>query len=112
MVYAENEGEVFLGRSISTQKNVSEATMQKVDAEIRRIIDEQYGRARKLIEDNRDKVEAMAKALLELETLDSEQIDDVMAGRPPRAPRPMSTVAPSAPGPAAGPDPAPSTTPA
>jgi len=112
MVYAENEGEVFLGRSISTQKNVSEATMQRVDAEIRRIIDEQYGRARKLIEENRDKVEAMAKALLELETLDSEQIDDVMAGRPPRAPRPMSTVAPSAPGPAAGPDPAPSTTPA
>jgi len=112
MVYAENEGEVFLGRSISTQKNVSEATMQKVDSEIRRIIDEQYGRARTLIEENRDKVEAMAKALLELETLDSEQIDDIMAGRTPRAPRPMSTVPPVASGPAPGPDPAPSTTPA
>ena len=68
MVYGENEGEVFLGRSITTHKNVSEATMQKVDAEIRRIIDEQYALARRLIEENRDKVEAMAKALLEWET--------------------------------------------
>ena len=66
MVYGENEGEVFLGRSITTQKNVSEATMQKVDQEIRKIIDQQYAVARKLLEDNRDKVEAMAKALLEL----------------------------------------------
>src|SRR5206468_2860963 len=60
MVYGENEGEVFLGRSITTQKNVSEATMQKVDLEIRRIIDEQYTLARRLIEENRDKVETMA----------------------------------------------------
>jgi cell division protease FtsH len=91
MVYGENEGEVFLGRSITTQKNVSEATMQKVDAEIRRIIDEQYGLARKLIEDNRDKVEAMARALLEWETIDADQIDDIMAGRPPRPPRPATS---------------------
>ena len=87
MVYAENEGEVFLGRSITTQKNVSEETMQKVDAEIRKIIDEQYAVARRLLEDNRDKVEAMAKALLELETIDADQIDDIMAGRPPRPPQ-------------------------
>jgi len=87
MVYGENEGEIFLGRSITTHKNVSEATLQKVDAEIRRIIDEQYRRARRLIEENRDKVEALAKALLELETLDADQIDDVMAGRPPRPPK-------------------------
>ena len=66
MVYAENEGEVFLGRSITKTTNMSEETMRKVDAEIRRIIDEQYALARKLLEDNRDKVEAMAKALLEL----------------------------------------------
>ena len=58
MVYGENEGEVFLGRSITTHKNVSETTMQKVDAEIRRIIDEQYALARTLIEENRDKVDA------------------------------------------------------
>jgi cell division protease FtsH len=93
MVYGENEGEVFLGRSITTHKNVSEATLQKVDQEIRRIIDTQYKLARKLLEDNRDKVEAMAKALLEWETLDAEQINDIMAGSPPRAPKPSSTPA-------------------
>ena len=88
MVYGENEGEVFLGRSITTHKNVSEATMQLVDAEIRRIIDEQYALARKLIEDNRDRVEAMAQALLEFETIDADQIDDIMSGNPPRPPKP------------------------
>ncbi|MBE0620463.1 MAG: ATP-dependent zinc metalloprotease FtsH [Burkholderiales bacterium] len=99
MVYGENEGEVFLGRSITTHKNVSEVTMQKVDQEIRRIIDEQYALARRLIEENRDKVEAMAKALLEWETLDSDQLDDIMEGKPPRAPRPTqsSTTPPPSP---------------
>jgi cell division protease FtsH len=87
MVYAENEGEVFLGRSITKQVNVSEETMQKVDKQIRRIIDEQYAVARKLIEDHQDKMHAMASALLEWETLDSDQLDDIMAGRPPRAPK-------------------------
>ncbi len=86
MVYAENEGEVFLGRSITTHKNLSEATLQKVDAEIRRIVDEQYALARKILEENRDKVEAMTAALLEWETIDSDQIADIMAGRPPRPP--------------------------
>jgi cell division protease FtsH len=62
-----------------------------VDKEIRRIIDEQYAIARKIIEDNRDKVEAMAKALLEWETIDSQQIDDIMEGRPPRAPEDTSS---------------------
>ncbi|MDE2344065.1 MAG: cell division protein FtsH, partial [Betaproteobacteria bacterium] len=111
MVYGENEGEVFLGRSITTHKNVSEATMQQVDGEIRRIIDEQYGLARRLIESNRDKIEAMAHALLEWETIDSEQIDDIMSGRPPRPPRP-SAAAPASPPPAAtgsSPGPAPDT---
>ena len=61
--------------------------MQKVDAEIRRIVDEQYALARKLLEENRDKVEAMTHALLEWETIDSEQIDDIMNGRPPRPPK-------------------------
>ena len=88
MVYGENEGEVFLGRSITTHKNVSEVTMQKVDAEIRKIIDQQFALAKKLILDNRDKVEAMAKALLELETIDADQIQDIMDGRPPRPPKP------------------------
>ncbi len=87
VVYAENEGEVFLGRSVTQTTHVSEATMQKVDHEIRRIIDEQYAIARKLIEDNRDKMEAMAAALMEWETIDSDQIDDIMNGRPPRPPK-------------------------
>ncbi|HEX8980707.1 MAG TPA: ATP-dependent zinc metalloprotease FtsH [Parasulfuritortus sp.] len=90
MVYGEEEGEVFLGRSVTTHKSVSEATLQKVDAEVRRIIDEQYGRARKIIEDNRDKIEAMTHALLEWETIDAEQIDDIMAGNQPRPPKPSS----------------------
>ncbi|WP_153146006.1 ATP-dependent zinc metalloprotease FtsH [Dechloromonas sp. H13] len=91
MVYGENEGEVFLGRSVTQHKNVSEATMQKVDAEIGRIIDQQYALARKLLEENRDKVEAMTQALLEWETIDAEQIDDIMAGRPPRPPKPTQS---------------------
>ncbi len=95
MVYADNEGEVFLGRSITKTTNMSEETMRKVDSEIRRIIDEQYGRARQLLVDNSDKVHAMAKALLELETIDADQIDDIMAGRPPRAPKTPSTSPPS-----------------
>ena len=112
MVYGENEGEVFLGRSITTHKNVSEATMQSVDREIRRIIDEQYKLARKLIEDNREKVEAMAKALLEWETIDADQVNDIMEGRPPRPPKPTGTPKPP-PGPhGSAPAPAATTTPA
>jgi len=87
MVYAENEGEIFLGRSITKTTNMSEETMRKVDSEIRRIIDEQYAVARKIIEDNRVQIEAMTKALLEWETIDAEQIEDIVAGRPPRTPK-------------------------
>ena len=87
MVYAENEGEVFLGRSVTKTTNMSESTLQKVDQEVRRIIDQQYAQARKLIEDNKDKIHAMAKALLEWETIDMEQIDDIIAGREPRPPK-------------------------
>ncbi len=94
MVYAENEGEVFLGRSVTTHKNISEATMQQVDAEIRRIIDQQYALARRLIEENRDKIELMAKSLLEWETLDSDQINDIMTGNPPRPPKPAPVTQP------------------
>jgi cell division protease FtsH len=91
MVYADNEGEVFLGRSITKTTNMSETTMQKVDAEVRRIIDEQYAVARKILEENRDKVEAMTKALLEWETIDADQIEDIMQGRPPRPPKQSSS---------------------
>ena len=98
MVYAENEGEVFLGRSITKTTNISETTMQKVDAEVRRIIDEQYALARKLIEDNSEKMHAMAKALLEWETIDSDQLDDIMAGREPRPPKDFTPRTPGSPG--------------
>jgi cell division protease FtsH len=87
MVYAENEGEVFLGRSVTKTTNLSEATMQTVDVEVRRILDEQYALARNLIETHSDKMHAMAKALLEFETIDAEQIEDIMQGRPPRPPK-------------------------
>jgi cell division protease FtsH len=87
MVYAENEGEVFLGRSVTKTTSMSEETMRKVDLVIRRIIDDQYSVARTLIEGNKDKMHAMATALLEWETIDAEQIDDIMSGKPPRPPK-------------------------
>jgi cell division protease FtsH len=87
MVYAENEGEVFLGRAITRTVHVSEETMRKVDGEIRKIIDQQYAAARRILEDNKDKVHAMAGALLEFETIDAEQINDIMEGRKPRPPK-------------------------
>ena len=95
MVYAENEGEVFLGRSVTKTNNMSEATLQKVDGEVRRIIDQQYTVARTLIEDNQEKIHAMAKALLEWETIDGEQLDDIIAGKAPRPPKDWSPRNPS-----------------
>ena len=110
MVYAENEGEIFLGRSVTKTTNMSEETMRKVDGVIRRIIDEQYTIARKLIEDHKDKMHAMAHALLEWETIDAEQIDDIMGGKPPRPPKdwtPSSTKTPGGPAAPVGTDSAP-----
>jgi cell division protease FtsH len=116
MVYAENEGEVFLGRSVTKTTSMSETTMQKVDGEVRRIIDQQYKVARDLIEENKDKMHAMAKALIEWETIDAEQIDDIIAGKEPRPPKDWtprnssvgsSTGGPSGGTPAINPDPAP-----
>ncbi len=86
MVYAENEGEVFLGRSVTKTTSISEATQQKVDREIRRILDEQYAVAQKILEAHKDKVEAMTAALMEWETIGREQVQDIMAGRPPKPP--------------------------
>lgn len=97
MVYGEEESEIFLGRSVTTHRNVSEQTMQKVDQEVRRIIDEQYAVAKKILEDNRDKVEAMTKALLEWETIDADQINDIMEGKSPRPPKEGSSPPPRPP---------------
>ena len=109
MVYVDTESESIFGRN--STKTVSELTQQKVDFEIRTLIDSQYALARSILENNRDKVEAMVTALLEWETLDAEQINDIMAGRPPRAPLPAPATqfgnsAGGAPGPAAGSAPA------
>ncbi|WP_148283566.1 ATP-dependent zinc metalloprotease FtsH [Candidatus Kinetoplastidibacterium blastocrithidiae] len=79
MVYAENENEVFLGRSVTKTVHMSEATMQKVDSEIRRIIDEQYSIARNIIESNKDIIENMAESLLEHETIDYNQIENIVS---------------------------------
>jgi len=84
MVYEDDANEGFFGGSVKT---ISEATQQKVDAEIRNILDTQYALSRRLLEENRDKVEIMTKALLEWETIDAEQINDIMAGRQPTPPK-------------------------
>ncbi len=113
MVYAEDEGEIFLGRSITRTTNVSSETLLRIETEIRNIIDTQYAVARKLLEDNRDKVEAMAAALLEFETIDSDQIGDIMSGNKPRPPKPtQSGSGPTSTGAKPGPDAAPSANPA
>jgi len=85
MVYEDSEQDAYFGRMAS--KTVSEATQQKVDTEIRLILDAQYALSRSLLETNRDKVETMANALLEWETLDAEQISDIMEGHEPRPPK-------------------------
>lgn len=90
MVYAENEGEVFLGRSITRSQHISEKTQQDVDAEVRRILDEQYAVAYKILEENRDKMETMCKALMEWETIDRDQVLEIMAGKQPSPPKDYS----------------------
>lgn len=108
MVYVDTESESIFGRN--STKTVSELTQQKVDAEIRTLIDSQYALARSILEQNRDKVEAMVAALLEWETIDAEQITDIMEGRPPRVPPPPPATqfgnSAGTPGPAAGSAPA------
>ncbi|NIE78087.1 ATP-dependent zinc metalloprotease FtsH [Pantoea sp. Tr-811] len=88
LMYAEEEGEVFLGRSAASQHaSVSGETAKLIDSEVRSIIDQCYATAKQLLTDNRDKLDAMAEALMKYETIDAEQIDDIMAGRTPREPR-------------------------
>jgi cell division protease FtsH len=90
MVYVDPDQQSMFGPVSS--KSVSEATQQKVDVEIRTILDKQYAVAKKILEENRDKVEVMVKALLEWETIDADQVNDIMAGKDPRPPKyPPST---------------------
>ena len=93
-VYGDNHSEVFLGRDMSTQRNVSPDTAERVEVEVTRIIQQEYERARTIIDDNSDKVEAMAQALLEWETLDSSQVDEIMAGKEPTPPEKLDNNSP------------------
>ncbi len=88
LMYVEEEGEVFLGRSMGSQhNNVSADTAKMIDLEVRSIIDDCYATAKRLLAENRDKLDAMAEALMKYETIDADMIDDIMNGRPPREPR-------------------------
>lgn len=86
MLYAEEEGEVFLGRSMSKAKNMSDDTARAIDAEIKSIIDRNYERAEKILTENRDILESMKDCLMKYETIDAKQIDDLMARIEPRPP--------------------------
>jgi cell division protease FtsH len=87
LMYEEDEGEVFLGRSVTQRKNVSAQIAMDIDNEIRAIIDRCYSRAKDILVENRDKLEMMADALMQYETIDSGQIDAIMAGRKPEPPK-------------------------
>ena len=87
LTYSEDDGEVFLGRSVTQHKQVSDDTAHTIDEEVRKIIDSNYQRASKILKENTEKLHAMAKALMRYETIDKEQVDDIMAGREPREPK-------------------------
>ncbi|CAI4158606.1 ATP-dependent zinc metalloprotease FtsH [Alteromonas macleodii] len=78
MLYAEDEGEVFLGKSMSKATNMSDDTARAIDAEIKSLIDRNYDRAQKILEDNIDILHSMKDALMKYETIDAKQIDDLM----------------------------------
>ncbi len=86
LTYAEEDGEVFLGHSVTKHKAISDDTANAIDKEIRAVIDRNYQRAETILKDNLDKLHCMADALILYETLDSAQLDDIMAGRKPRPP--------------------------
>jgi cell division protease FtsH len=87
MTYSEEEDEVFLGRSVTQHKNVSDETARKIDIAVREVIDTAYNRARQILTNNIEKLHAMAAALLQYETIDKEQIAAIMDGREPGPPR-------------------------
>jgi cell division protease FtsH len=87
LAYGEDQGEVFLGHSVTQHKTVSDETAHLIDEEVRSIIEANYNRAKQILTDNLDRLHAMAEALIKYETIDSAQIKDIMSGRPPRPPR-------------------------
>ncbi|MBK8537463.1 MAG: ATP-dependent zinc metalloprotease FtsH [Candidatus Competibacteraceae bacterium] len=86
LTYSEDDGEVFLGRSVTRHKNVSDGTAHVIDEEIHATVNRNYRRSEQLLRDHLDQLHAMAEALIKYETIDADQIDDIMAGRPPREP--------------------------
>jgi len=94
--YSEDEGEVFLGRQVTQHKHMSDETAHAIDEEIRRVIDTSYDRAKKILEQNMDKLHVMAEALMKYETIDVEQINDIMEGKTPRPPSEWSDDEPKA----------------
>jgi cell division protease FtsH len=117
VAYGENQEEVFLGYSVSRQQSISENTVQKIDAEIKRFVEDGYGLAKKILSEKRADLEVLAKGLLEYETLTGDEIKDLLAGKPPvregvsDAPPPRSSAIPTTgkprPRPEPGTDPAP-----
>ena len=98
LMYEEDDGEVFLGRSAAqSQSHVAPDTKRQIDEEIRRIIDECYAKAEQILKDNEDKLHMMSDALMKYETIDSNQIDDIMEGKDPRPPADWDDNAPSGP---------------
>ena len=87
MSYGEDEGEIFLGRSVTQHKAVSDLTAKSIDEDVRALINRNYQRAEKILKDNIDKLHLMTKLLMKYETIDSDQIDAIMEGREPGAPR-------------------------
>ena len=97
LTYSEESGEVFLGRSVTQTKQVSDETAAAIDQEVRRVIESNYERARDILQTKLDKLHAMAEALIKYETIDDSQIKDIMAGRPPSAPSGWDDSVPSGP---------------
>ena len=109
LLYAEDEDQGYLGRGGGGAAAVSGETAKVIDSEVRSIIDQCYGTARQILTDNRDKLDAMADALMKYETIDADQIDDIMAGRTPREPRDWSGGGSGSSGTTVAPDPRPET---
>jgi cell division protease FtsH len=98
LAYGEDEGEVFLGRSVTQHKALSDDTAHAIDEEVRAFIDRNYDRAEQILKDHLDKLHAMADALMKFETIDSDQIRDIMEGRDPRPPAGWDDDSPAKPG--------------
>ena len=102
VAYGENQEEVFLGYSVSRQQNISEATIQKIDGEIKRLVADGYDEAKHILTERRDDLELLAKGLLEYETLSGDEIKDLLNGKPPlregvtETPAPRSSAVPTA----------------